>query len=270
MHLLKRGARRMFGGVVRAVLSERNKERLLRGTLAVMNESQRDDVSRRFGIASMEGSLRQLARLGLQPGAIVDVGAYQGEWTEMARAIFPAAHILMLEAQSAKEPWLQQVQRRHPQHVAYRLALLGPEAREAVPFFELETGSSVLEEQSHVPRTVTRRRMERLDDVIAETLRAPPDVLKLDVQGFELEVLRGAEGLLAQVQVVLTEVSLIPINRGAPLLHEVVRFMHDREFIAYDICSLTRRPLDGALWQTDMIFVRKGHRLVTNHCLGAD
>jgi hypothetical protein len=41
-------------------------------------------------------------------------------------------------------------------------------------------------------------------------------------------------------------------------LHEtLVGWLGERGFVAYDICGMTRRPLDNALWQADMIFVRK-------------
>jgi len=49
--------------------------------------------------------------------------------------------------------------------------------------------------------------------------------LKLDVNGDELDVLKGALKTLPQVSAVLAEVNLIDIHRGAPLLDELVRFM---------------------------------------------
>jgi hypothetical protein len=40
-------------------------------------------------------------------------------------------------------------------------------------------------------------------------------------------------------------------------MHEIVAWLAERDFVAYDVCGLARRPLDDALWQTDIIFVRK-------------
>ena len=84
-----------------------------------------------------------------------------------------------------------------------------------------------------------------------------PNMVKLDTQGYELEVLRGASRVLASVEVVLLEVSLIPINKGAPSFAEVVRFMADRGFKLFDFCSQIRRK-DGVLWQSDLLFFRDG------------
>jgi len=60
----------------------------------------------------------------------------------------------------------------------------------------------------------------------------------------------------------LLEVNLLEIYEGAPLLHEALCFMAAEGFRAYDVCTLYRRPLDHALWQMDMIFVRSDSSLV--------
>ena len=84
-----------------------------------------------------------------------------------------------------------------------------------------------------------------------------PDLLKLDVQGFELQVLKGGEASLGGIRAILTEVSLLDLHEDVPLLHELTGWLGGRGFVAYDICGMTRRPLDQALWQADLIFVRK-------------
>jgi hypothetical protein len=88
-----------------------------------------------------------------------------------------------------------------------------------------------------------------------------PLLLKLDVQGFELEVLAGAQSTLDRTEVVVSEVSLLPYNKGAPLMHEVIAYLAEREFLPYDICGGLRRTSDMALFQTDMIFARRGSEL---------
>ena len=45
------------------------------------------------------------------------------------------------------------------------------------------------------------------------------------------------------------------------MLHEVLHFMKQRNFVTYDICSFLRRPLDHALWQIDIIFLREDSKL---------
>ena len=104
--------------------------------------------------------------------------------------------------------------------------------------------------------------MRTLDSICSEAGFEKIDLLKLDVQGYELEVLRGAERSLLNTEVILMEVSLLGVNQGAPLVNEVLQFMAQRNFRAYDVCSFIRRPLDNALWQSDFVFVNEASHLL--------
>jgi hypothetical protein len=98
--------------------------------------------------------------------------------------------------------------------------------------------------------------MRTVDDVVEKECGGrPPELLKIDVQGYELWVLKGAAESLQGIKVVLLEINVLDIYTGVPLFHEVVSWLRERGWVAYDICGLIRRPLDQALWQADMIFV---------------
>ena len=127
------------------------------------------------------------------------------------------------------------------------------------------TVSSVLEEFKKNTFRREIRHEELLDDVYKLKFgNQTPDFLKLDVQGYELEILKGAPWLLEHLQFILCEVSLLEINKGCPLITEVLGFMDENGFIPYDICSFIRRPLDRALWQTDILFIKKSQALIAN------
>ncbi len=241
----------LFGNVVPTPV----KEALVRAALDTMPADALDRLRVRYDMASTAMSLRQLSQRGFAPNAIIDVGAYRGEWTTLVAEIYPSASILMIEPQARLEETLTSMERASNGRIRYRRALLGATPQADVPFFEMESGSSVLPEQSSVERTEVHHAMTTLDEVVRDTAFPQAALLKLDVQGFELEVLRGGATALASAEVVLLEVSLIGVNRGAPLLDAVVAFMKAREFVAYDVCSFIRRNLDGALWALDMMFV---------------
>lgn len=260
---LKHAIKSNLVSVGRVCLGERAKEMLFRGAIAVMREPQRDEIFAKYGVASHERTLRQMQRLGFDPSLVLDIGAYEGHWTRMLKGIFPKAHVLMLDAQREKESYLETVRRQFESTVDYKIALLGAEPNDRAVFFQMETGSSVLPEQSAVARKRLELRMQCLDDVVQECRFVQPfQLIKLDVQGYELEILRGGRKVLAGAEAALLEVSLLPINVGAPLLAEVVVFMNAAGFRAYDISSFIRRPLDGALWAVDIMFVRETSRLL--------
>ena len=220
-------------------------------------------LRRLFHRSDVEWSLAELRQKGFVPALVVDVGAYEGRWTEMVRRVFPATRVLMVEAQHEKEAALNAVARKHVGAVDVAIALLGPEAGRTVAFHAMESGSSVLNEQSDVPRTTHQIPMQRLDDLLRERSLGPVALLKLDVQGYELEVLRGGAVALSQAAVVLLETSFLEFNRGGATFAEVVAFMSEHGFCVYDICSLIRRSdlaldvSDGTLVQSDLLFVRK-------------
>ena len=53
------------------------------------------------------------------------------------------------------------------------------------------------------------------------------------------------------------EVSLLEYNRGSALIAENIRWLHERDFLLYDICDIYRRASDSAIYQLDVIFVRR-------------
>ena len=87
--------------------------------------------------------------------------------------------------------------------------------------------------------------------------------MKLDLQGHELPALKGATNILKQFEVVLLEVSVIRIG-DVPSFSEVDQFMISQGFRVYDVIPQYYRPLDGALWQMDVFFVRNDSALVAS------
>ena len=206
---------------------------------------------------SMESTLKDLKARGFCPASTIDVGAYHGEWTKMFKKIFPSTKVLMIEAQKEKNPRLKEVCERFSGEVFCETALLGANAGQEVEFVQMETGSSVFEESSPYARKRLKKTLTTLDNLLeAYKDFRKIDFLKLDVQGYELEILKGATALLKHTEFVLMETSLIPINQGCPLILEVMAFMDSLGFRTIDFCSQVRRK-DGSLWATDLLFVSK-------------
>jgi hypothetical protein len=102
-----------------------------------------------------------------------------------------------------------------------------------------------------------------LDALLASRV-SPADrtLLKLDIEGHELEALRGAAVLLESVEVIVIEVRFFDVNRsGRPLFAEVLAFLEARGFSLYDVDMLASRPRDLRLRIGDVIFVRRGSPL---------
>lgn len=198
-------------------------------------------------------SLQSVCRRGYLPKIVLDVGAFKGGWTRLAMKTWPSAHYHLFEPNAAMHSEL--VDLATEENVKVHAELLGPEDGKAIPFYVMGSGSSILPENSPVRRKEESRTMRRLDRLISLPVDAAA-LLKIDAQGYELEILKGATGILPFVDAILLEISLIEINKGAPLFHEVVAQLDSLGFSACDIVEIHRRPLDGATNQVDLLFVK--------------
>lgn len=197
---------------------------------------------------------------GFGPNGIIDIGAHVGEWTRSIKNVFPSAPIIMIEARELQREALEQVC-AELQNVSYVIALLGREQRDSVEFHVLDTGSSLFNERSNVPRSSAVLPVLTLDELASTDCRLKsPLFLKLDVQGAELEVLRGAASTLSTAEVVQLEVQILHYNEGAPSAADVIAFMNEHDFAIFDVAGFIR-PNGVGLVQLDLIFVRKNSSL---------
>jgi FkbM family methyltransferase len=241
-----------LGNIIRRLLPQRVHSDLFR----LSSSRVSDDLKHRYASGlSMWWSLQNLKRCGFRPVSVIDVGAFLGDWTKRTRTIWPEARYLMIEPQPNK---LQGLRDMCDASVSFEPVLVGAGQKDAVLFHMDDLGgSSVLEQfQDKCPRE-TFLPMTTLESVVAKHSLEAPILLKADVQGYELDMLRGATQTLEKVEVILLEVSLLPYNIGAPLFAEVVEFMAMRRFLVYDICHLHRRQSDDTAFQVDVLFVRE-------------
>jgi FkbM family methyltransferase len=166
----------------------------------------------------------------------------------------------MFEANRENESVLRKTANRINAQVYFDL--LGSEDGKEVDFFVMDTGSSVYEENSSLQRTLEKKIVRSLDSLLPEDTVI--DFLKIDTQGYELEVLGGAKRALKTAEAILLEVSLLEINKSAPLIDEVINFLKNYHFQVYEILEIHRRPLDFAMNQVDIFFVKENSPLRAN------
>jgi FkbM family methyltransferase len=216
-------------------------------------------LSRRLqGFSHQQALARLKNAFQFTPATIYDIGAYHGNWSRLARRIYPTSQYFLFEANPEHSSVLQSTGER------YFIAALGE--KDAVPadFYTPRnasaTGASFFMEQTihyqgeslRVVSLTTRR----LDVLVKECGLPSPDLIKLDVQGSELAVLRGAGELLNGCRAVVAELSFVQGNKGAPLASEVVAGVHELGFEPVDICKI-RRGAAGNPVQADILFANK-------------
>lgn len=208
---------------------------------------------------TMPGLLQHARDVGFRPGTVVDVGAALGSFTRLAHTVFPEATNVLIEPLAEYASALRKLTAELPQAHHVPAAAAACTGRTHINVHADLFGSSLYVEGEEsgvngVPREIDCITLETL----LPALNAPgPYLVKIDVQGAELDVLAGAEAVLEQAGYLLLEISCFRFFRDGPDFPEVVRHLRERGFVPYDVCGLAYRPLDNALAQLDIAFVRE-------------
>jgi FkbM family methyltransferase len=202
--------------------------------------------------------------LSFSPSTVIDVGVGRG--TPELYEPFPNSTFLLVEPVVEFEPFLREICGKYS--ADYIIAAAGDNTGDIVLNVPQQTegaleGSSIYDHGGgYSPRVVPQI---TLDQVCVERNLAGPYLVKLDVQGAELEVLNGASKLLASTELVILESNLFEFHPGVPQFHDVVHYMKARGFVLYDIADPNYRPLDRALGQLDTAFVKENGLFRRHH-----
>jgi FkbM family methyltransferase len=200
---------------------------------------------------------------------IVDGGAYHGEVAVRLARLFPGADVYAFEPASRASRVLEETARAVPAIRSIR-AGLSSSARKATLYVNAQESTNALSPvapageiyQSWQTANVGTEEVEltTLDGWVAANGGRPVDLLKLDLQGHELEALHGAERTLrTDVRLVYTEVEFVRIYRDNCLYHELESYLRPLGFEVYQLYGLTRGG-DGQLVCGDAIFLSRDRR----------
>lgn len=222
-----------------------------------------------FGLHPREYRERypDLEVVGLRRDAVViDVGANVGDFAECVLAFQPWARLHLIEPLTEVLPILRAKFGEYPD-VSLESFALGNETGErdfnvcsydqASSFLEtgaaLEAGAYGLDFSRKESRRVPVR---TLADYLREAGLEHVDLLKLDVQGFELEVLRGAGDSLRRIDWIYAEAQFQELYRGGPLFSDLFELLFGEGF---DLLRMTSFRADetGRLLECDMLFRRR-------------
>lgn len=208
---------------------------------------------------SMQGGLLHIKQLGFKPQTVIDVGAALG--TFALYEVFPESKHFLIEPIVENEPYLAQICRKL-ENAEYIIAAatreLGTVNLNVHPAL---VHSSVSDKPANPEEKLYTRTIRGipLDKLCREKQLEPPYLIKVDVDGKEIDVLAGATKILKDTEYVLVEVTLFSH------MYEVVNFMKYQGFVVYDIVDLSWRPSDQALVQWDMAFVKEKGQFQTNN-----
>jgi FkbM family methyltransferase len=181
--------------------------------------------------------LNEVKELGIDPVAILDIGAHTGQFYGWAKNTWPISVIWMIESNEVHESTLKNLTINKDDE--YLITALGDEEREVTFYTRKDKphteGNSYYKEANYwdVPHLVleSKRKLQRLDDLFTEGTEF--ELIKLDTQGSELDILKGGKNLVSKSSAVILEVSYVEYNLESPLAEEVIDYMKNVGFDIY-------------------------------------
>lgn len=218
----------------------------------------------KFSVTSFT-MISNLRRQGIIPKTVIDVGANAGQFAVAAAKLFGDVEVHSFEPHPECVQQLRKNVASLPNIHVYAVPLGRSEAA-AEFYLNSHTHSSSFLHLSQNHRSAfphaeevntLKVRMTSLDAVFGEKRLAGPVLLKLDVQGYEGEVLAGGAKVLRAIDYVVLEASLKPMYEGEMLFTELLKVMEGHGFSFLRPIGMLSDPRNGEVLQLDALFQRR-------------
>ncbi len=216
----------------------------------------------RLGAAPAYEHTELLAALPEQK-TVVDVGANVGQFAMVALKAFPEAQVYSFEPIGDIADKFDRVMAGEARVTLFRYALGDTQGTAQIHVTARSDSSSLLApalQDSVFPGTAETGQqpvsVARLQDMLPIEKIVPPAMLKIDVQGFEGEVLKGCAALLRQFDWIYCELSFVELYAAQPLAHDIIRMLDDAGFILDGVYMNDMSYKGGRAIQGDFLFRR--------------
>ena len=189
---------------------------------------------------------RRLKENGIKLNNIIDVGCYKGSWTSKVKLIYPDANYYLIDPNNIYEEKLKTLGTFYQEVVGQQ------EDKREFNFSENEleeTGNSLYEENSNIQFNKKTVMVKPLKDIVPDQIY---DLIKMDVQGAELEIMEGSLELFQKTKFVQLECPVHHNNKGAPKFEHYINYMANSNFKVFDIDTIF---FNTKLMVLDFLFV---------------
>jgi FkbM family methyltransferase len=203
--------------------------------------------------------IRRLQGKGFYPDRILDIGAHHGNWTCEIKRLYPDCEYHLFEA--IDYPELKRFD--NDSRVKVHNIVLNDKVEDVTWYQKKNTGDSFFKEKTYHfadCEVITRKTID-MDTYITNNnilQNAKNIFIKIDCQGAEIPILKGATSILSVTDFIILEMPLFgSYNEGVPNFLEHVAFMDKIGFVPYDMFD--NHYINGFNLQIDMIFINKNH-----------
>ena len=178
--------------------------------------------------------LEEIKDMGINPNAILDIGAHTGQFHSWSKRVWPDVGVFMIEANPLHESTLDRLAMMNGDK--YLIAAMGDEEREVTFYTRSDKphteGNSYYKEHNYwdIPQLVqeSKVKLKKLDDIFEDD--AVFELIKIDTQGSELDILKGGVKLISKSSVIVLEIAYTEYNEGAPTAKDIINYMNSIGF----------------------------------------
>lgn len=209
----------------------------------------------------MFNHLKKLKEMGYYPDAILDIGAYHGNWTTDMMSIYPNSKYYLFEAIN----YVQLNRFNNNTNVYVKNELLNDKEEEVDWYEGKNTGDSFFKEKTkfYLNTKPMKRKTINLNTIIERDniLQKEKNIfIKIDCQGAEIPILKGSNKIFNLTDFIVMEMPLFgQYNEGVPSFLEHIQYMDSIGFIPFDIVD--NHYINNFNMQIDMLFINKTNKL---------
>ena len=174
---------------------------------------------------------RASERFNIKFKNVLDVGAAAGDWSDHVKKLNPEANFTLIEPNKLHNERLRSIGKVHNVYLSDEVT--EKEFYVCKDPFQ-QTGNGFYKEQSNVPFDKTLVKTQLLDTVVNDEKF---DLIKLDVQGAELEVIKGGMMTIMNAKWLQIEVPVFQYNIGAPSMYSLLGNLKAIGFYPFDIAQ---------------------------------
>lgn len=200
-----------------------------------------------------------IQKMGLSPKHIVDIGANHGTWTREALPYFPDAYFTLIEPQDWLKPSFQDLLDSNSKIKYYAVGAGSTNGSFKFTIVDRDDSCSFRYTEEEAKKMGYKQvdiPIITLNDLVKSNNLPIPDIVKIDAEGLDIEVLKGANELFGKTEIFMVEAGVV-IKEFDNSFLKMINFMDENGYRLFEITDLNRPLSLKVLWLVELAFIKK-------------